>query len=1007
MVRQLKKVLDWFKAKKIRVVDVILGIVLLFSYIDCSTYGFGLEFDFNFDGEIEAGYFAVMSRDENFYVVDRSQERLWKIHDKKVEWEITDAIKQKVNQIENVFVDDDNNVYVHGLDWDEGGFLLENEIILKYGSDGEYIDTLYTLNYDESEREDKPRLFNLRSVDGNIEFVKLDDSGFETIQLNENKQVTVKSRYNFDNAITFIQTVVVSPNTGKIYIVDKRGKILLADKTGNHTYYNFKDSTVPYDLVVGSDETIYFTDLYSKSVKKISLNKEVEEVFSRHNVLGSETLDKNEGLVFTVSVKKMRFSDGREQDVICSVFDVGNLYAVKQDGELMCNQRNFRLGDKYLVKKIFQLIVPYIFTLCCILMLIRLLLIFIFNKFNFRLLFLIETVIILTTVVVSLVILPVVIPSITDVCIRGISEQLLSVNDIISRDIDIQQVSNINKASDFMDDDYRELLRKLKLATFRYSDDSKLMMGGCIEKYIDGVAVTIVYPNARIGAYYPLDYLEAKEMNKVYETKQSIVYKGRSKTGYYLLVRSPILDSNGEVVACICLAKELSVIENTITEVVEQIVINLISIIILGIFIINEIIAFVAKRKEYKQNKKNLDEGSIIFPQHLLRLSNVVFSMSINMSSVFLPMYILSFYSEQLEIPRVLAATIPLSINVAFVLLASTWCLRMFNRFGFRKTIIFAVCCSLFSDVILAVTNSYYLMVLALLINGFGFGLLIESKRSYLDSLSYQERNGIEIFCMSGEGSGKFFGIFMGGFLASILEYHQVFCMSVFVDIISFIFCIYFCKTYVESNTNSSYKKFKMGTLEFLFSKEVLTYVMIIPIIWGILAGFAGYYIPICGAMNDFYANETSVALALVSFSSVFFTSYITRAAIRKFKQNAIYVAIMVALFAIVILICFNQYDINIGVFVIGLLILGIAYSFGTTVCRYKFLTMDKVKEYGENRAQSIYTLFIGIGMVVSSILFGWMLSMDITSSIWKFVLACVILMAIYKIFFDRKKNNN
>ena len=260
---------------------------------------------------------------------------------------------------------------------------------------------------------------------------------------------------------------------------------------------------------------------------------------------------------------------------------------------------------------------------------------------------------------------------------------------------------------------------------------------------------------------------------------------------------------------------------------------------------------------------------------------------------------------------------------------------------------------------------------------------------------------------MSGEGSGKFFGIFMGGFLASMLQYNQVFWMSVFVDVISFIFCIYFCKTYVESNTNSSYQTFKMGTLEFLFSREILTYLMIIPIIWGIIAGFAGYYIPICGAMNDFYANETSVALALVSFNAVFFTSYITKAAIKKFKQNAIYVAIIVALFSIVLLICFNQYSINMGVFVAGLLILGIAYSFGTPVCRYKFLTMDKVKEYGENRAQSIYTLFVGIGMVLSSILFGWMLSMDIVSSIWKLVWICVVFMAIYKVLLDRKKNNN
>ncbi len=1007
MVRQLKRGFDWFKVKKIRAIDIICAIFLLFSYIACSVFGFGINLDFNFDVNIEAGYFAVMGKNGDFYVVDRSQERLFKIEDNKVEWEITDAVKQKVNQIENVFVDDDDNIYIHGLDWDDSGFLLDNEVILKYGPDGKYIDTIYTLSYNEDEKEEKPRLFNLRCVDGNIECVKLDDSGFETIRIANKKETILKSRYNFDQAITFIQSIVVSPNNDKIYMVDKRGKILCADKEGIHTYYNFKDKAVPYDLVVGSDETIYFTDLLSRAVNKVSSSKEIKEVFSKQSVFKDVTMDKNQGLSLNTTVKSVKFEDGSEQDVICSVFDVGTLYAVKQDGEVICNQKSFSPGTQYFVQQIFKLIAPLVFTFCLLALSIRLILVLAFNKFKFKLLFLIETIIILTTIVVSLVILPIIIPTITDISISGMENQLLSVADITSRNIDVQQLSNINETSDFMNDDYKAVLNKIKLATFRYSGDSKLIMSGAVEKYTDGIAIAIAYPNLRIGAYYPLDYFEAHELKKVYETKKSSVNKIEASTGHYLLARSPILDSKGEVVACICVAKELAVIESTIESVVEQVVVNLLASIIVGIFCINEVMAFIAKKKEYKHNKKCVVDGNVVFPYHILRLSNVVFSMSINMSSVFLPMYILSFYSAQVGIPRVFAATIPLSINVAFTLLASTLSLRIFEKFGFRKILIFAVCCSLSSNVILATTSSYYIMAIALLINGLGFGLLIESKRSYLASLIYQERYNVEIFCASGEGSGKFFGIFMGGFLVSILSYNQVFWVSAIIDVIALAFCIYFCKTYVGSKLNSVNKKSEIGTLKLLFSKEVLPYIIVIPVMWGVLLGFAGYYIPIYGALIDFYENETSVALALVSFNVVFFATNITKSAIKKFDKNAIYVAILVALFAILLLICFNQEGINVGVFAVALLILGIAYSFGTNVGRYKFLTMNIVKQYGENRAQSIYNLFVGLGMAASSILFGWMLSRNIMSIIWKFALVCVILMAIYKVFFDRKKNNN
>lgn len=1007
MATQLKIVLDWLKVKKIRVIDIIFFILLLLSYIGCSVFSFFINLDFNFDVNIEAGYFAVMGKNGNFYIVDRSQERLLKIEDNKVEWEMADMNKHKVNQIENVFVDDDDNIYVHGLDWDDSGFLLDNEVILKYGPDGKYIDTTYTLSYDEGEKEDKPRLFNLRCVDGNIECIKLDDSGIETIRIANKKEVVLKSRYNFDQAITYIQSIVVSPNTDKIYMVDKRGKMLCADKEGIHTYYNFKDKAVPYDLVVGSDETIYFTDLLSQAVNKISSSKEIEEVFSKQSVFKDVTMDKNQGLILKTSIKSVKFEDESEQDVICSVFDVGTLYAVKQDGEVLCNQKSFKPGNMYFTKELVRKVSPLIFTLCLLALLVRLILVLVFNKFKFKLLFFIEIIIILTTIVVSLIILPIIIPTITNVSIRGMKNQLLSVADITSRNIDVQHLSNINKTSDFMNDDYKAVLDKLKFVTFRYSDDSKLTMSGSIEKYTDGIAIAIIYPNLRIGAYYPLDYSEAKEIQKVYETKKSDVHKVEASTGHYLLARSPVLNSKGEVVACICVAKELEVIERTIESVVEQVVVNLLAVIIVGIFAINEIIAFIEKKRERRHHEKHLVEGDIVFPYHVLRLSNVVFSMSINMSSVFLPIYTLSFYSKQVNISRVLAATIPLSINVAFTLLASTLSLKIFEKFGFRKTLIFAVCCSLSSNVILATTNSYYIMAMALLINGLGFGLLIESKRSYLASLTYQERYSVEIFCASGESSGKFFGIFIGGFFVSFLSYNQVFWVSVIIDIIALVFCIYFCKTYAESKRNSVNKKSEIGTLKLLFSKEVLPYIIVIPVMWGILLGFAGYYIPIYGVLIDFYENETSVALALVSFSAVFFATGITKFAIKKFNKNAIYVAILVALFAILLLICFNQDYINVWVFVIALLILGIAYSFGTNVGRYKFLTMDIVKQYGENRAQSIYNLFVGLGMTASSILFGWMLSRDIMSLIWKFALVCVILMAIYKFFFDREKNNN
>ena len=138
---------------------------------------------------------------------------------------------------------------------------------------------------------------------------------------------------------------------------------------------------------------------------------------------------------------------------------------------------------------------------------------------------------------------------------------------------------------------------------------------------------------------------------------------------------------------------------------------------------------------------------------------------------------------------------------------------------------------------------------------------------------------------------------------------------------------------------------------------------------------------------------------------SCFFESSITKAAIKKFGINSIYIAILTALGAMLLLVNFRQ----LALFTTSLLLLGLAYSFGLGVCRYRFSQLDKVKEYGENRAQSICNLFYAIGTVMSPQLFGYMFAQGIANCMWWFAIAIVIvlIMTVYRIFVDRKNSAN
>ena len=1011
MIKQLRRLFDWLGARKIRVLDIVIIIFLVTSYMMLILFDADMNLDFNFDldNNIDSGYFCVFDNEGGLYIVDDGQERLFKVKDNKVQWEIIVGKEDKICEIENVAIGDDNSVYIHETQWNETGFLVENESISKYGSDGKHIETQYVLTYDENSQKEKPELFNLRVVDGHIEYIRVNDRGFEVFEIVNNREVAVKSEYLFEDAITYIQSIVASPNNNRIYMVDKRGKILCADEQSNiYTYYTFKEDVVPYDLVVGSDESIYYTDLRSKSVGRISPQKELQEVFSQQSVFKNLEMDINQGLILNVSSKNATFGDESKQDVICGIFDIGILYAVKQNGELVYNQNTFDLSESYIISKIIAFIAPIIVIFCIAILGIRLIVVALFSMLKLNIILVIEITIVLTVVATLTALLPVFLSSIADTYIHGESEKILSIAEVMSKTIDSEKLRNINKASDFMNDDYKDILEKLRIATF-YSDDSEqLVIGGIIEKIIDNVPASVMYPHVRTGAYVPRGTAEAKEVLQVYVTKKSVIRELHSKTGDYFMVRYPIFDSSKEVVGCVTIVKDMKLIKAINKSLIEQVVINLLSVIILGIFIVNEVTVFIQYRKKYKnkiQDRKYVVKQRNVASYHVLRASNVIFSMSLNISAVFLPIYILSFnvpdYFSELGISMMVAGSIPISVNLAFMFLASAFSLSIFERFGFKKVIIFAICCLILGDIMLAVVDSYNMLLLAILMNGMGYGLLIESKRSYLAQLSYNELNRVQVFCSSGESSGKFLGLFIGGFLAAILEYNEVFWMAVLIDVFALGFCVYFYKTYVGSSLRSSNKKSKMSILEFLMSKQILSYLIVVPTILGMLVGFAGYYIPIYGVVYDFYKNETSLSLAVVSLCPVFFASILTKATIKRFGINSIYIAILTALGAMLLIVNFRE----LVLFIASLLLLGFAYSFGLGACRYRFSQMDKVKEYGENRAQSIYNLFYSLGIFISPLLFGYMLSRNFAVEMLNFAIVIVVVIAVYRIFLDRKNN--
>ena len=1001
----LKSIFCWFKSKKIKAIDLIFIVFLLMSYITFKALDSSLWLDgFNANLNIKNGYASFVNKSGDMYVVESGKQRMLKIKNDRVVLTIGEEDEKTFGQIENVTAsDDDENIYVQGITWDESGYLLSKETISKYSANGRYLKTLYTADY-QGQIERKPKIFNLRYFNGNVEFIRADEQGFEYVQVGcegtDCENVFVKSRYEFEGAIDLIKDYSISSKTGNIYAVDKRGKILVANDQGISTYQDLDPQVYPNCVAVGSDESVYFTDLKTSSISKIyPKTHEIEEVISKKSLYGEQDVEPNRNLIQTVAVNKVEFGNGQRNDVISTIIDENVIYSMTIDGKVLKNTSCFRKAYLYFVSELSAHIAMIICIVSGIYLFMRLVFCLLFNRFKISKFIFIELVIIITTSMVSLVILPLVMPAMRSIFEKDLQDKLSSISKIAAKTLDAEKISRIKSASDFMNDEYKILSDQIRAVTAGsgYIDSR---MGAELDTFVDGVATILIFQDLSTGAYYPVSDETSKELEVIYENKQSEAYRVETFEGPFLISRSPIFNADGDVVAVISITKDALVIEEQLSEIINMTVIKILCFLMFAAFFVNELIAFLESKSKYKLKiQQKMGSGEVVLPTHILRLANVAFSISINLSAIFLPMYTLSFYSEKLGIPKMLAGSIPLSINILFTTLAPLISIKLFKRLGFKKLTLFGAICSISSNVILSFANSYYLMTFALLINGLGFGLLINVKRNYLASLDEKSNEEAVTECLSGRSSGVFMGTIIGAVLYSFLEYGQVFLAAAFADIVSLMFCLFLCKTYVAPKFENIEGKQKTNIIKFLRSKQVLAFIFLIVVVWGIIFGFSDYYIPIYGDAMSLYEEQTSIMMAAVSFSAVFFGASVTSFAIKKFKENAIYVAMILSFLAMFLLANFN----NLNIFIVGLLILGVAYSFGENAAANNMLKMKDAQKYEIPKLLSIFDLSLGIGNVVGPMLFGMMIEAGLKQSMFIFVGVAVLLMFIYKVFFAPK----
>lgn len=482
-------------------------------------------------------------------------------------------------------------------------------------------------------------------------------------------------------------------------------------------------------------------------------------------------------------------------------------------------------------------------------------------------------------------------------------------------------------------------------------------------------AYAVAYLDQSIGNYFPLDEVETREVQQVYETGKAVWNKGKDDiAGSYTYIKVPIKNESGEITGVVAVGTELIVLNQILTDIIKGIVAVLAVLILLfGIFF-EEVLAFLEDKRKYQEREKK-ENG--IFPCHWIRL--IIFGVfaAYNMTASFLPVYLMRYVQNAHFHNTELAASLPVTINIFVIGVTSLICQKLTVKFGIRKLAVLSGLCSFAGNLMLLIAPSYVLIVTGLILDGIGVGFMTNAVYILISRIvdPQSRMEGLAIY-NSAYLAGLNFGIMLGSLLAVQFGQRNVFIFVsttwiLLVVVIISVGAMLERDTAKEGKENEDSGKISAGKL--LSDKAVSSFFVLIQNPYIIFGSFVFYFVPLFCDNEGFSELTVTLLLLLYAEIPVILGNRITQWAIEKMKYSSMYLAVGLNVLALLAFVCYPKLP---GM-LLALIVMGISACFGKTAQQMYFLDLKSVKEYGEDKSIGIYNFTENIGESLGPVVLG------------------------------------
>lgn len=929
-------------SETIRKVDVFLLILVFVLTIVCFTFQMPVKEAIQSKTNISLGYCAKSVSDELFYVVDNGHERL-------ICFDNGGHIRFSIQNLsdkngELSYIDDfaitDNGIYISASQWD--GMALAREAILFFDQDGNYVKTVRNRDY-SSIKTNKHRFYGVSEQNGVLQYAEcLDDR----IVIG-NREIPYVNAFNAVSDVVFVGTTV--------YVLDKDGTIREysdGEKEGNIVFSQSEKERyeiVPYKLAADKEGRIYFTDIKNNEVRLVDTeNKTSNKV---NESMGSLTVGiSNTGKML--------------------LLDDDGLHVVDHDGEVV--YFDLEKPMKEICFQIIWLMAVMIAAVIGILLLSRL--IMLLRRIKFSPSGILCFWVILAVCIVSIILCSLLMNAFAAKYRSKIVEQLECAAYMIANQVQPDDIEEIEETGGFGGSSYHrlcEIMEKSFSADIEFYDQ---IYCNILKLSPDGkTGYAVAYLDQSIGSYFPLDEVETKELQTVYQTGKTVQNNEvEDISGTYLSVKVPIFNEEGQVCGAVATGAEDYIIEDILQNLVRKIWLSIAIILMLVWLVSVEGFSFISNYSYYKKERKKEAERTA-FPAHIIRLLIFLVFAAYNMTAAFLPVYLLRqsdiFTGKMKEI----AGALPITVNIFLIGIMSLFCARLVEKFGLRKIMAFAAASSFVGNFVIYSFSGFYPAMIGLILDGIGVGLITNAVYVLVTYVK-EERDrawGLRTY-NSAYLSGINFGMMFGSILAVNVGQHKVF------GIVAAVWLILLGLTWAmmhlgipaleTARGNERKSEMKSSTLrEFILNRSVLSFVVFIQNPYIVFGSFVFYYVPIFCDVNGLNETICSILIMLYSQVAVLGTDFLTKTVSKICKHYGMYLSLVINITALLVFSIIP----GIKTMIVALILMGISSAFGKPVQQNYYLNLKSTKKYGDDKAMGIYNFTENIGESLGPVIFG------------------------------------